>query len=149
MQATQDSTLPNDVINVDGVPYHNEQIFVPDDKEIKRNIMTLYHDSPLAGHLGQSGTISLIQRRYWWPKMGMEIRNYIESCNTCAQHKHTNQRPAGTLQVLPAPEGPWQWTQSDHVTGLPKSKGHDAIYVVMDRLTKMAHFIPTSTQAML
>ena len=79
--------------------------------------------------------------------MGMEIRDYIESCNVCAQHKHSNQKPTGTLQVLPAPEGPWQWTQSDHVTGLPKSRGHDAIYVVMDRLTKMAHFIPTSTRA--
>ena len=147
VQATQNSTLPSDIVRVDGVPYHNEQIFVPDNREIRKHIMALYHDSPLAGHLGQSGTIDLIQRRYWWPKMGTEIRDYIRSCNVCAQHKHTNQRPTGTLQVLPAPEGPWQWTQSDHVTSLPKSKGHDAIYVVMDRFTKMAHFIPTSTRA--
>ena len=147
VQATLSLTLPSDIVRVDGVPYHNEQIFVPDNKEIKRNIMALYHDSPLAGHLGQSGTIDLIQRRYWWPKMGMEIWDYIGSCNVCAQHKHTNQRPTGTLQVLLVLEGPWQWTQSDHVTGLPKSRGHDAIYVVMDRLTKMAHFIPTSTWA--
>jgi len=51
------------------------------------------------------------------------------------------------MLALPIPEGPWEWTQSDHITGLPMSQGYDAIYVVMDRLTKMSHFIPTTTCA--
>jgi hypothetical protein len=51
------------------------------------------------------------------------------------------------MEPLPVPEGPWEWTQSDHIMGLPLSGRHDTIYVVMDRLTKMAHFIPTNTRA--
>ena len=45
---------------------------------------------------------------------------------------------------MPVPEGPWQWTESDHIVKLPKSRGFDSIYVVVDRFTKMAHFIPTT-----
>jgi hypothetical protein len=77
--------------------------------------------------------------------MNTEIANYIQSCNPCAQNKHPNQQPPGQLNVLPIPEGPWEWTQSDHITRLPRSWGFDTIYVVMDRLTKMAHLIPTTT----
>ena len=69
-------------------------------------------------------------------------RRYVQGCYTCARNKTRNQRPAGLLQPLPIPEGPWLWTQSDFITELPPSKGYDAIYVVADRLTKMAHFIP-------
>jgi hypothetical protein len=75
--------------------------------------------------------------------MATTIAEYIQTCNPCSQNKHLNQRPPGTLQVLPTPKGPWEWTQSDHITGLPRSRGFNAIYVVMDRLTKMAHLIPT------
>jgi len=91
--------------------------------------------------------MELIRRTYWWPKQATDVVNYVKGCHTCAQHKHRNQPTAGTLQVLPTPNGPWEWTQSDHITGLPRSHGYDAIYVVMDRLTKMSHFIPTHTTA--
>ena len=77
--------------------------------------------------------------------MANHIAEYIKTCNPCSQNKHTNAKPPGALHVLPIPPGPWEWTQSDHITGLPKSQGYDAIYVVMDRMTKMAHIIPTTT----
>jgi hypothetical protein len=62
----------------------------------------------------------------------------------CRRAKHRNQREHGKLQPIPAPNGPWQWIQSDFIGELPKSDGFNAIYVVSDRLTKMAHFIPTT-----
>jgi hypothetical protein len=62
-------------------------------------------------------------------------------------NKHLNQAPSGMMHPLLIPDSPWEWTQSDHIMGLPQSHGYDAIYVVMDRLIKMAHFIPTSTNA--
>ena len=140
-------TLPTDVIIQDGLPYHRDQIYVPEHPEIKEHLLQLYHDSPIAGHLGQTGTLELVQRQYWWPNMRKYITDYVSGCYTCAQNKHTNRKPAGQLNVLPTPLRPWEWTQSDHITGLPRSQGHDTIYVVMDRLTKMAHFIPTNTWA--
>ena len=58
------------------------------------------------------------------------------------RNKVQNQKKAGLLQPLPDPEGPWLWTQSDFIVELPPSNGFDAIYVIADRMTKMAHFIP-------
>jgi len=130
---------------IDGLPYHNDQVYIPDVPAIKLHILCLYHDSLIAGHLGQTGTYELVRRAYWWENMARYIKNYVKGCFTCAQNKHNNQKPTGTMQPLPPPLGPWEWTQSDHITGLPWSQGHDAIYVVMDRLTKMTHLIPTNT----
>ena len=79
--------------------------------------------------------------------MGKYVKDYVTGCHMCGCNKHPNWQPEGAMQPLPTPEGPWQWTQSDHITGLPTSQGHDTIYVVMDRLTKMMHFIPTTTRA--
>jgi hypothetical protein len=84
---------------------------------------------------------------YWWKNMAPEVKEYIKACPTCCMNKHPNHAPAGMMHPLPIPDSPWEWTQSDHITGLPWSQGYDAIYVIMDRLTKMAHFIPTSTTA--
>ena len=79
--------------------------------------------------------------------MATDVAKYVKGCNPCAQNKHPNHKPLGPLNILPTPLGPWEWTQSDHITGLPKSSGYDAIYVIMDRLTKLAHIIPTTTRA--
>ena len=139
--------MPENIIVVDGLPYHHDQVYIPDVPVIKLHILYLYHDSLIAGHLGQTRTYELVRRSYWWENMVEYIRNYVKGCFTCAQNKHKNRKPASMMQPLPAPLGPWEWTQSDHITGLPRSQGHDAIYVVMDCLTKMTHFIPTNTQA--
>jgi hypothetical protein len=147
IRATLFDKLPPKVEVINGLPYYNERIYVPAQSDARKHVMALYHDSPIAGHLGQSGTLDLIWRQYWWPHMATTIAEYIQTCNPCSQNKHPNQRPPGALQVLPTPEGPWEWTQSDHITGLPRSRGFNAIYVVMDRLTKMAHLIPTTDRA--
>ena len=73
---------------------------------------------------------------------------YVEGCHTCARNKVRNKKPGGLLQPLPTPEGPWLWTQSDFITQLPPSDGYDAIYVIANRLTKMAHFIPCKSNCM-
>jgi len=63
----------------------------------------------------------------------------------CRRAKHRNQHELGKMQLIPAPNGPWQWIQSDFVGELPRSGKFNAIYVVSDQLMKMAHFIPTTT----
>ena len=139
--------LPEGVQLRDELPYHEDKVYVPDDASIKAQILTLYHDSLMAGHLGQQGTLDLVSRMYWWPGMANYVKVYVKGCRTCGRNKHRNWRTEGKMLPLETPDGPWEWTQSDHITGLPRSQGHDAIYVVSDRLTKMAYFIPTSTRA--
>jgi len=118
------------------------RIWVPPDEQLRREIVASHHDGKIAGHLGTAGTLELISRKYWWSDITDFTRRYVEGCHTCARNKVRNKKPGGLLHPLPVPEGPWLWTQSDFITQLPPSQGFDAIYVIADRLTKMAHFIP-------
>ena len=121
------------------------RIWVPPDEQLRREVLATHHDGRIAGHLGTSGTLELVGRKYWWKDVIEFTRRYVEGCHTCARNKVRNKKPGGLLQPLPVPEGPWLWTQSDFITQLPPSHDYDAIYVIADRLTKMAHFIPCKT----
>ena len=118
------------------------RIWVPPDEQLQREILASHHDTKIAGHLGADGTLELVGRKYWWTGIVGFTRRYVQGCHTCARNKVRNRKPQGLLQPLPIPEGPWLWTQSDFIVQLPPSRGFDAIYVLADRLTKMAHFIP-------
>src|SRR5258706_11191181 len=72
------------------------------------------------------------------------VTQYVNNCTTCIRAKKRNYKLHRVLRPLPILEGPWQWTKSDHIVKLPRSKGFDSIYVIVDRFTKMAHFVPTT-----
>lgn len=74
--------------------------------------------------------------------MKQVVEEFIKQCNICQHAKHINNNPAGLLQPLPIPEGVWMYISMDFVEGLPKSQGFSVILVVVDRLTKFAHFVP-------
>ena len=118
------------------------RIWVPSNEQLRREVLASHHDGKISGHLGMEGTLELVGRKYWWSDIVDYTRRYVQGCHTCARNKNRNKKPAGLLQPLPIPEGPWMWTQSDFIVELPASQGYDAIYVIADRLTKMAHFIP-------
>jgi transposase InsO family protein len=126
----------------EGLYIKEGRIWVPPDEEIRRKLVELYHDSPFTGHLGVAGTMNLVGRGYQWKGMQQYIRDYVTGCQVCIRAKKRNSRRHGTLNPLPVPEGPWLWTESDHIVKLPESKGFDSIYVIVDRFTKMAHFVP-------
>ena len=125
----------------------NGRIWVPNKNDLYRCIVELYHDTPIMGHLGIQGTYELVTRAYYWENMHDYVTQYVTNCQTCIRAKKRNYKLHGVLRPLPIPEGPWQWTESDHIVKLPKSKGFDSIYVVVDRFTKMAHFMPTTEKA--
>jgi hypothetical protein len=78
--------------------------------------------------------------------MKKEIAQYVARCDTCQQTKAEHQKPAGLLQPLPIPEWKWEEIGMDFVTGLPRTqKGNDSIWVIIDRLTKVTHFILVKT----
>jgi len=126
----------------DGLLVKDGRIWVPPDEDFRRELLELYHDSPFTGHLGITGTLDILGKGYYWENMQDYIRDYVTGCRTCYRAKKRNKKKHGTLNPLPVAEGPWLWTESDHIVKLPKSKEFDSIYVVVDRFTKMAHFIP-------
>jgi hypothetical protein len=83
---------------------------------------------------------------YWWTMMKREIAKYIYECDTCQRIKASHLKVAGTLQPLPIPSWKWEDICMDFIVGLPNtSRHHDSIWVIVDRLTKTAHFLPVHT----
>ncbi|GJX40728.1 putative reverse transcriptase domain-containing protein [Tanacetum coccineum] len=80
---------------------------------------------------------------YWWPNMKADITTYVSKCLTCAKVKAEHQKPSGFLQQPEIPVWKWEGVTMDFVSGLPRtSSGYDTIWVIVDRLTKSAHFLP-------
>jgi hypothetical protein len=84
-----------------------------------------------------------LKTRYWWYGMKRDIAECVSLCDTCQRVKAEHQRPAGLLQPLKIPEWKWEEIGMDFIAGLPRTQaGYDSIWVIVDRLTKVAHFIP-------
>jgi hypothetical protein len=120
--------------------WYQGRIVVPDERDIKLKLLKLYHDSPIAGHQGQARTLELISRNYYWPGMKAQVNRYVESCKACQRGKGSKGHLP--LKPLPIPEKPWENIAYDFIVKLPKSQGFDSVLVVMDRFSRMAHFIP-------
>ena len=103
------------------------------------------HDSPLAGHFGVAKTLELVAPDCWWPGLRRTVETFVRSCDTYCRAKTPKHLPHDLLQPLPVPDGPWKSISVDFIVELPPSQGYDAILVVVDRFSKMAHFIPCST----
>jgi hypothetical protein len=87
-----------------------------------------------------------LKEQFWWHGMKREIAFYIAQCDVYQRVKAEHQRPAGLLQPLKVPMWKWEEVGMDFITGLPRSnRGHDSIWVIVDRLTKVAHFLPVKT----
>ena len=84
-----------------------------------------------------------LKDHFWWPGMKRDVAKFVEKCLTCQRIKAEHQRPVGELQPVQVSEWKWEEIAMDFVVGLPKTlKRHDAIWVIVNRLTKSAHFIP-------
>jgi hypothetical protein len=118
-------------------------IFVPNSQELKILILREMHNVPYVAHPGYLKTIAIVKSQYYWPGMKKEIANFISKCLECQKVKAEHIHSAGLLQPLPIPEWKWEVVTMDFITKLPKTnKKHDSIMVVVDKLTKAAHFIP-------
>lgn len=87
-----------------------------------------------------------LQQNFWWTGMKSEIAQYVSECDTCQRVKASHLKVAGTLQPLPIPSWKYEDMSMNLIVGLPNtSQKHDSIWVIVDRLTKMAHFLPIQT----
>nr|AAL78107.1 Putative polyprotein [Oryza sativa]AAM47295.1 Putative polyprotein [Oryza sativa Japonica Group]AAP52470.1 retrotransposon protein, putative, Ty3-gypsy subclass [Oryza sativa Japonica Group] len=129
-----------------GTIWMGERLCVPDDKELKDLILTEAHQTQYSIHPGSTKMYQDLKEKFWWVSMRREIAEFVALCDVCQRVKAEHQRPAGLLQPLQIPEWKWEEIGMDFITGLPRtSSGHDSIWVVVDRLTKVAHFIPVHT----
>ena len=126
----------------DGSLYFMDRIWVPLVGEVRTIIMDEAHKSKYSVHPGSDKMYYDLRDMYWWPGMKKDIAEYVGKCLTCAKVKAEHQRPSGLLQQPEIPEWKWENITMDFITKLPRtSRGHDAIWVIVDRLTKSAHFL--------
>ncbi|KAD3068195.1 hypothetical protein E3N88_36075 [Mikania micrantha] len=101
------------------------------------------HKSRYSIHLGADKMYKDLKDFYWWPGMKKQIAEYVDRCLTCLKVKAEHQRPSGLLQQPEIPMWKWDQISMDFITKLPRtSRNHDSIWVIVDRLTKSAHFLP-------
>jgi hypothetical protein len=122
---------------------HFKQVCVPRIGELRKEIMSEAHHSPYTMHPGGTKMYRNVKGSYWWNNMKKDIAKFVEQCSTYQQVRVEHQRPAGMLKQLLIPKWKWDKIAMDFILGLPKTPtGEDSIWVVVDRLTKSAHFIP-------
>ena len=124
------TNLLNDITNweieeIDGQKtiFYKERNYIPKDQDLQCDIVKMFHDHEIAGHLGELETYTLVKVHYWWPRMHMFIKNYVQGCSHCQQFK-INRSPANLLtnQLLgPKPlvllqTVPWTWSQISHLS---------------------------------
>ncbi|TPX54573.1 hypothetical protein PhCBS80983_g05887, partial [Powellomyces hirtus] len=124
----------------DGILLYDSIVYVPT-RDLRLRALEDTHDNQLSGHFGVSKTLELTSRNYWWPQQWKLVKEYVKACDTCAQAKSLRHQPYGLLEPLPVATQPWASISMDFITDLPVVKGKDAILVVVDRFSKMSHFL--------
>ena len=127
----------------DGYLFRANQLCIPQGST-RDFIIFEVHAGGLSGHFERSKTIELLERQFYWPNLNRHVGQVIGQCCTCQTAKQVRQS-TGLYTPLPVPVRPWEDVSMDFVLGLPRTlKRHDSIFVVVDRFSKMAYFIPCS-----
>lgn len=118
----------------------------------QRKYVRQVHESRIGGHMGRAKTLAQAQQGYAFPGMKKLVEEVVDNCDVCNRAKVRRHKPYGLLEPLPAPKAAWSSISMDFITGIPESKdpatsvSYDSIWVVVDRLTKWAYFLPCSTR---
>lgn len=126
----------------DGIIKHGSKIYVGASTNMRLQLLENFHQSAIGGHSGAKATYQRIKRLFCWPHLKQMVQKFVSECPVCQLVKVEHVHPAGLPQPLPKPGTPWSCISLDFIEALPKSNGKEVILVVVDRLTKYAHFIP-------
>ncbi|GJZ15244.1 putative reverse transcriptase domain-containing protein [Tanacetum coccineum] len=127
----------------DGTRCFGNRVWLPRYGGLRDLVMHESHKSKYSIHPGSDKMCQDLKPLYWWPNMKSDIATYVSKCLTCAKVKAKHQKPSGLLQQSEIPVWKWERITMDFVSGLPRTpSGYDTIWVIVDRLTKSAHFLP-------
>jgi hypothetical protein len=129
-----------------GTVWFKDRICVPEIDSLRETILKEAHDLDYSIHPGGTKMYQDLKQMFWWYGLKRDVATRVAMCEVCQKVKAEHQRLAGLLHPLKITEWKWEEIGMDFITGLPRtSKWYDAIWVIMDRLTKVAHFIPVKT----
>jgi hypothetical protein len=129
-----------------GILWFKSRLVIPKNKDLKKKILDEAHLSKFSMHLGSTKMYHDLKPLYWWTRMKREIAQYVSQCDTCQRIKASHLKSAGVLQPLSIPLWKWDDISMYFIVGLPNtSRHHDSIWVIVDRLTKVAHYLPMHT----
>ena len=129
-------------IHADGSLQYRGWVVVPQLTDLREEILREFHCSRFAVHPGGKKMYQDLRRQYYWSGMKRHVGDFVQQCLTCQQVKAEHQKPTGLLQPLKVAKWKWEHVTMDFVTHLLRtSRRHDAVWVIVDRLTKSAHFL--------
>ena len=138
------STLPPATTKMpDNLYYVADKIYVPNDSELYRKIISEFHDC--CGHPSSVRTLANLRKSFFWPAMNKTVKHYCKQCATCQVIKKDPAKPVGSLYPMPVPKRPWEFFSMDFITNLPLVNGYDSICTFVCLFTKQAHFVPCSS----
>jgi hypothetical protein len=120
--------------------FFNNKLFIPDSSPFKKLLLEEFHSTLTAGHGGIDKTFGRLKENVYWVGMKQDVINFVNACLVCQQTKTPTHLPYGPLQPLHIPNEVWEDISMDFIVGLPSFQGYTTIFVVVDRLSKAAHF---------
>ena len=136
--------LKDDLLYLSETGY--SRLCVPELPEIRKTLLREIHSAPTAGHPGFEKTYELAYRSFFWKHLYKDVKELVSSCDMCQRVKPLRQLPQGLLHPLDIPTRNWEHVGMDFITQLPRTgKGHDSVFVVVDKLSKYIRLIPTTT----
>jgi hypothetical protein len=137
------AAVPNFTLT-NGILRYKTEIYVGSTSDLRKQLITSFHDSALGGHSGERVIYTKLKALFHWPTMKAEVSKFIRQCPTCQKNKFNNTPYPSLLHPLHIPDMAWQHVTMDFIEALPKSQGHDTILVIVDKHTKYAHFFSLS-----
>jgi hypothetical protein len=106
-----------------GIIRFQGRVWVGSNSALKTKLISAFHSSAVRGHSGADATYQRVKRLFAWPGLKSQITDFVRQCDICQHSKHSTASPAGLLQPLPVPTGPWKDITMDFIEGLPLSNG--------------------------
>lgn len=133
-------------LSADGLIKYRDRIYVLDKNEFNKDILRYFHAKSYSGHPGYQKTLTTMNKFYHWPNPKKDSVEFVARCLECQQVKVECKHMGGMLQLILIRKWKWEVIYMDFITNFTRtSRQHDFIMVVVNRLNKVAHFIPVNT----
>jgi len=137
-----DSYGNDDYTLEDSMVYYRRRIWIPDDNGLRLLVAGSAHDTKVARHFSKHKTLDIIRWDFYWPDLDKWIAKYVKEYDPCQRNQTLRHREYGLLQPLEIPYAPWSSISMDFIVSLPTVHGYNQIWTIVDRFSKMVHFIP-------